>query len=309
MASSRFRYSDRADAGRQLAARLATMKLDRPVVYALPRGGVPVGVEIARVLHAPLDLVLVRKIGSPGQPELALGAVVEGNPPQTVVNEDVRRETGADEAYLLRARQRELAELQRRRVLYLGDRPRLDPAGRTAIIVDDGLATGATAKAALIALKRRGAARIVLAIPAAPEETLADMRQYADHVVCLQSAWHFAGVGGFYDDFHQLTDIETVGLLRRFWAECGEDPPGSDDASGRRQSAAPPIGLAGAIRAFFCTSKARGFRPPALAAARCFDATRLYDPRPGFSSRLYRSRAPSAVLRTLLARAITSLAK
>ena len=224
------------------------MGLDRPVVYALPRGGVPVGVEIARALHAPLDLVLVRKIGAPGQPELALGAVVEGEPPQTVINEDVQRETGADDIYLQRARGRELVELQRRRALYLGDRPRLDPAGCTAIVCDDGLATGATAKAALIALKRLGAARIVLAIPAAPERTLAVMRDHADVVVCLQPARRFAGVGAFYSDFHQLTDEETIGLLRRARAEFREDLSGSDDASGHRQIAVPPLGLVGDLR-------------------------------------------------------------
>ena len=208
MASLHFKFVDRADAGRQLAARLVTMALDRPVVYALPRGGVPVAVEVARALHAPLDLVLVRKIGAPGAPEVALGAVVEGNPPQTVINEDVRRESGADDRFLQRARQRELAELERRRALYLGDHPRLDPAGCTAIVVDDGLATGATARAALIALKRQGAARIVLAIPAAPEQALADISEHADLVLCLQSARRFIGVSAFYSDFHQLTDEE-----------------------------------------------------------------------------------------------------
>jgi predicted phosphoribosyltransferase len=245
------RFVDRADAGRQLAAVLAARELDHPVVFALPRGGVPVGVEIARVLRAPLDLVLVRKLGAPGQPELALGAVVEGAPPQTVVNADVQRETAADAVYLQRVRRRELVELQRRRALYLGERPRLDPAGCTAIVVDDGLATGATAKAALIALKRRGAARIVLAIPVAPEQTLADMREHADLVLCLEPAQPFAGVGAFYDDFHQLSDAETIGLLRQGWAAPG-------GGAGGASIAAPPFGLANAIRALVCRGKKAG---------------------------------------------------
>ncbi len=217
------------------------MMPDRPVVYALPRGGVPVALEIARSLHAPLDLVLVRKIGAPGAPEVAVGAVVEGKSPQTVINEDVRRATGANDAYLDRARQRELAELERRRALYLGSRGRLEPAGHTAIVVDDGLATGATAKAALIAIKRQGAAKIILAIPVAPEETLAEMGEHADIVICLHPAPDFPGVGSFYSDFHQLTDEETIGLLRQGWGEDG----GTAHDLDRRKITIPPLGLAG----------------------------------------------------------------
>lgn len=215
MAGSSFQFLDRFDAGRQLAARLVTMSLDHPIVYALPRGGVPVALQIACRLNAPLDLILVRKIGAPGAPEVALGAVVDGKSPQTVVNDDVRAATGADDAYLDQARQRELAEIERRRGLYLGKRGRLAPTGHTAIVVDDGLATGATAKAALIAMKRQGAAKIILAIPVAPAEALAEMHQYADVVVCPYPVKNFKGVGLFYEDFHQLTDKETIGLLRQ----------------------------------------------------------------------------------------------
>lgn len=222
MVQWQFEFLDRADAGRQLARRLGTRSLDRPVVYALPRGGVPVALEISRALHAPLDLVFVRKIGAPGSPEVALGAVVDGESPQTVINEDVRLASGADDVYLERARQRELAELERRRALYLGDRARVEPMGHTAIVVDDGLATGATAKAALIAMRGQGAANIILAIPVAPEEALAEMRRFADVVVCSYPAGNFQGVGSFYKDFHQLTDEETIGLLRQGWAEFGD---------------------------------------------------------------------------------------
>lgn len=219
------RFADRAEAGRLLGARLAEMGLARPVVYALPRGGVPVALEVARALGAPLDLILVRKIGAPGAPEVALGAIVDGETPQMVINEEVRRHSGADAAYLERARAHELAELERRRARYLGGHAQADPAGRTAILVDDGLATGATMKAALIAMKRQGAAKVCVAVPVAPAEAAAEMEDLADLVVCLNPARIFYGVGRFYDDFHQLTDEETVGLLRKAWAEPTK-PPG-----------------------------------------------------------------------------------
>lgn len=236
-------FSDRTDAGRQLAASLLALTPEAPVVYALPRGGVPVAVEIARALRAPLDLVLVRKIGAPGAPEVALGAIVEGKSPETIINDEVRKATGADDTFLNRARQREVTELERRRALYLGNRARLKPTGHTAIVVDDGLATGATAKAALIAIKRQGASKTILAIPVAPESTLAEMRLYADVVVCLHAATNFQGVGAFYSDFHQLTDEETIGLLRQGWTD--DRIAGSDVE--RRRIAVPPLGLVGDI--------------------------------------------------------------
>jgi predicted phosphoribosyltransferase/dienelactone hydrolase len=236
-------FSDREHAGRLLAARLTAMDLQLPVVYALPRGGVPVAVEIARALHAPLDLIMVRKIGAPFAPELALAAVVDGESAEIVVNQEVLRLSGATEAFLERARKRELQEIERRRSLYLGNRPPITAVGHTAIIVDDGLATGATAKAALAAVKRRGAARTVLAIPVAPIQTLEDLRGHADAVVCLHPAGDFRGVGAFYGDFHQLTDEETVGLLRLVWAAG----PGAEKGSTvtRSQVAIPPLHLAG----------------------------------------------------------------
>lgn len=212
-------FSDRGEAGRLLAARLASMKLELPVVYALPRGGVPVALEISRALQAPLDLVMVRKIGAPFNPEVALGAVAEGTVPQTVLNESVRRASGADDAYIERRRTHELAEMERRRTLYLGDRARVDPTGRTAILVDDGLATGATMKAALAVMRQQGAARIVVALPVAPEGALAEIESLVDDVVCLNSSRAFRGVGDFFADFHQLTDEETIGLLRQGWGE------------------------------------------------------------------------------------------
>ena len=225
-------FTNRSEAGRKLAERLAerfdALEVDDPVIYALPRGGVPVAVEVARRLHAPLDLILVRKIGAPGYPEVAMGAVVDGASPQTIVNEDVFAVTGGDSVGLARARRRELAEIERRRTLYLGDRPQIDPRGRVAVVVDDGLATGATARAALAALKRQGAALTVLAVPVAPAELVVQMRQYADVVVVLQAPQEFWAIGPFYTDFHQLSDEETVRLLHNAWAAAESGHPPDD---------------------------------------------------------------------------------
>ena len=207
------RFVDRRDAGRQLARRVATLKLDHPIVYALPRGGVPVAAEIAAVLDAPLDLVLVRKIGAPMQPELAVGAVVDGESPELVINHDIARLTGATQEYIDAACARELAEIERRRMRYLPDRPRPDPKDRTAIVVDDGIATGATAIAALHALKKRGARRLVVAVPVAPPDTVARLAREADEVVCLMEPLDFWGISSFYADFHQLEDEEVTRAL------------------------------------------------------------------------------------------------
>jgi predicted phosphoribosyltransferase len=217
-------FRNRSDAGRRLAGAVKRLALDRPVVFALPRGGVPVALEIARTLGAPLDLVLVRKLGAPGQPELALGAVVDGADPQMIVNEDVRLSTGASEAFIQAARARGLQEIERRRRIYFQGLERSDPKGRTAIVVDDGLATGATALAAVRALRLQGAARVVLAVPVAPEETLERLRAEADEVVCLSAERWFLGVGAFYDDFRQVSDGEVVAMLRQAAAGLSGTP-------------------------------------------------------------------------------------
>ena len=229
-----------------MAERLEATHLDRPVIYALPRGGVPVGLEIARALGAPLDLVLVRKIGAPGWPELALGAVVDGENAQTVVNAPVQEMTHASAAFLERAKAAELDEIERRRARYLGGHARIDPKGRIAILVDDGLATGATAKAALAALTRQGAARTVLAVPVAPADTIAEMRGEADEVVVLSAPHPFSGVGAFYRDFHQLTDDETIRLLRQAWSQRPADPPAAATVS-RREARIGPLQLGATV--------------------------------------------------------------
>jgi putative phosphoribosyl transferase len=160
-------FRNRTDAGRQLAKALAAYKDQEPVILALPRGGVPVAAQVAAALHAPLDLILVRKIGVPFQPELAMGAIVDGGTPIIVRNEDVIRLAGIDEAEFTAICDSELAEIERRR-RYLGSRERVDVAGRTAIVIDDGVATGATTRAALRATRMRGPKKLVLAVPVAP---------------------------------------------------------------------------------------------------------------------------------------------
>lgn len=214
-------FIDRAQAGRLLADRLSGHDLRDAIVYALPRGGVPVAFEIALRLDAPLDLALVRKIGAPGQPELALAAVVDGDHPRLVVNEVVRRATHASPAFLEEGRARELAEIERRRKLYFGSRSRPDPRGKTAIVVDDGLATGSTALAAIRALRDQGVARVILAVPVAPADTAAGMRREVDELVVLAEPEVFRGVGSFYEDFHQLDDREVLSLLARSQAFGG----------------------------------------------------------------------------------------
>ncbi|MCC2662171.1 MAG: Phosphoribosyl transferase domain protein [Geminicoccaceae bacterium] len=208
-------FADRSEAGRRLAERLLRFKDQRPVVLALPRGGVPVGFEVAQALDAPLDLVLVRKIGAPFQPELAVGAVVDGGCPETVVNEEMARELEIPESYLAEQSARELEEIERRRELYLAGRARAPVEGHTAIVVDDGIATGATMEAALHATRRANPKRLVLATPVAPPNTIARLRPQADEVVCLATPRLFGAIGAFYEDFQQLSDEEVIDLLRR----------------------------------------------------------------------------------------------
>lgn len=209
------RFTDRAEAARGLAARLLDEHLPGPVVVlALPRGGVPIGAEIARRLRAPLDLLLVRKIGAPWQPELAVAAVVDGDRPEIVVDEGIAAEVGADRAYIEREAQREWRELERRRARYLAGREPIAVAGATVIVVDDGIATGTTVRAALKALRRRGAAHLVLAVPVAPHDTLMALQREVDRVICLAEPDPFRAIGLHYVDFHQVSDEEVLEALQ-----------------------------------------------------------------------------------------------
>jgi putative phosphoribosyl transferase len=220
-------FTDRIEAGRRLAAELGRFKDQHPVVLALPRGGVPIGAEIARALGAPLDLILVRKIGAPFQPELAIGAVVNGSRPETVINREIVDAFEIPESYLREESARQLAEIERRRERYLAGRARAEVAGRTAIVVDDGIATGATMLAALHATRRAGPKRLVLAVPVAPPDTIERLRGEVDEVVCLEMPALFGAIGAFYRDFHQLSDDDVIALLEETGRPGTNDGPAS----------------------------------------------------------------------------------
>lgn len=218
-------FADRSEAGRLLAAKLRARRRDDPVVLALPRGGVPVGYEIASALSAPLDLVLVRKIGAPQQEELAIGAIADGAEPELVLDPRLIASLGISAERVAELKAAALQELERRRSVYGKDREPVEVRGRTAIVVDDGLATGATMRAALRATRRRKPARVVLAVPVAPPDTLERMRGEADETVCLHVAPEFFGVGQFYRDFNQLDDAEVITLLDKARAQSAAPGP------------------------------------------------------------------------------------
>jgi predicted phosphoribosyltransferase len=223
------RFADRREAGRALAAALAPLRGERPIVLALPRGGVPVAAEVARELRAPLDVFLVRKLGLPGHEELAFGAIATGG--VTVFNEDVVRLAGLGAPTIDRVAADERRELARRARAYRGERPEPDVRGRTAVLVDDGLATGATMRAALRALRLLDPERIVVAVPVGSEEACEDLTREADAVVCLAQPSPFRGVGAWYDDFSQTTDAEVVSLLARYAAPRAAPTPHSTGAA------------------------------------------------------------------------------
>ena len=208
------RFRNRTDAGRQLAEKLAAYA-NRPdvLVLALPRGGVPVAFELARAFGAPLDVFLVRKLGVPGYEELAMGAVATGG--VRVLNDEIVRGLGISEREIDAVVARELRELSRRDRLYRGDRPPSDVAGRTVILVDDGLATGATMRAAVQALRQQQPGRIVAAVPTASPDTCQVLKAEADDVICAITPEPFFAVGHWYDDFTQTTDDEVRELLAR----------------------------------------------------------------------------------------------
>lgn len=209
------RFRNRIEAGRRLAAKLGHLKDQNPVVLALPRGGVPVGFEIAQALGAPLDIVLVRKIGVPWQPELALGAVSDGDDPETFIDSNLVNELNIPADYIEQETTRQIAEMERRRLLYRAGHAPLDIAGRTAIVVDDGIATGATMRVALQATRRRNPAWLVLAAPVAAPDTLAALRPEVDEIVCIEAPPALGAIGFYYADFRQVSDEEVADILAR----------------------------------------------------------------------------------------------
>jgi putative phosphoribosyl transferase len=204
-------FRDRREAGRRLAERVSGLRDSSPLVLGLPRGGVPVAYEVAQALRAPLDVLIVRKLGVPYQPELGMGAVGEDG--VRVLNPDVLRHAGVSESQLVEVEARERAEVEERAARLRSGRPPIPLRGRTVIIVDDGLATGGTARAAIRVARERGAERVVLAVPVAPRETVASLRRDADDVVCVEMPEPFFAIGGWYTDFSPTSDHEVVELL------------------------------------------------------------------------------------------------
>jgi putative phosphoribosyl transferase len=204
-------FADRTDAGRRLAALLETLGTSHPVVVGMARGGVPGAHEVARALDAPLDVVVVRKLGHPDQPELGLGAL--GEEGVRVVNEPLLARLAVPAAVVERVVAAEGAELERRVAAYRGDRPPAEVGGRTVVVVDDGLATGFTARAAVEVMRRRGAARVVVAVPVGSPEALISLEAVADEVVCVETGARFFGLSQWYRDFTQVTDAEVARLL------------------------------------------------------------------------------------------------
>lgn len=206
-------FGDRREAGRLLAAELTDLATEDPVVLALPRGGVPVAYEVAKALDAPLDVALARKIGAPDQPELGVGAIGEDG--EMILDHETVQAVGAAREEIEAIATRERSELERRREAYRGGRNAIDVAGRVVILVDDGIATGVTAAVVARLLRRRGADRVIAAVPVCPVGTGEKLAEEFDRIVCLDSPARFMGVGGSYEDFTQTTDREVIELLGR----------------------------------------------------------------------------------------------
>ncbi len=207
-------FENRREAGRALAQTLLDYAGQDPVIYALPRGGAPVAAEIAQRLAAPLDLILVRKLGAPRQPELAIGAVVDDGAPTFILHDDIIRQLGVSENYVMVAKSEALSEIERRRQIYFKDRPSVSPKNKTVIIVDDGLATGASMEAAIKAVRQAGPKHIIVAVPVAPIDTLARLETLSDEIVCLATPEPFLSVGSYYQSFPQLSDDDVIGCLK-----------------------------------------------------------------------------------------------
>jgi len=211
-------FENRAQAGRQLAARLEHVRDDPAtdvVVLGLPPGGVMVAAEIAACLRAPLDVLVVRKLRAPRQPELAIGAVADGEHPQRILNDRVIASLGVEDEYLQRETAIQFDELRRRQASYRRGRPASPLTGRTLVVVDDGIATGATVRAGIKALRERAPASIVLAVPVGPADAVRSLSEDVDELICLETPSVFTAVGEFYEDFRQTTDAQVIAALER----------------------------------------------------------------------------------------------
>jgi putative phosphoribosyl transferase len=206
-------FASREEAGRMLARALSPFKGADAVVLGIPRGGLPVAREVADALGAPLDIIVVRKLGAPDEPELGIGAVVDGDHPRAIFNQAVIEQLGVREEYIRAEIERQLAEIKRRETVYRAGRAPIPLAGKTVIVVDDGIATGSSVRAALRGVRRVKPARLILAVPVAPAETIEALRGDADDVVCLETPPNFFAVGQFYRDFHQVGDAEVARIL------------------------------------------------------------------------------------------------
>lgn len=206
-------FANRRAAGLLLAKQLLKFKAEHPLILALPRGGVPVAYEVAEALDAELDLLLVRKLGAPHHPELGIGAVIDGDNPQILLNRDVLEQLHVAQGYIHNEAHRELRELERRREEYLGGREPVPVAGRTVIVIDDGIATGVTVRAALRAIRQKGAARLILAVPVGSPDRILTLESECDELICLVTPEPFYAVGAYYEDFSQTTDEEVRHLL------------------------------------------------------------------------------------------------
>lgn len=208
-------FKDRTQAGMALAKQIAGREFADPIVIALPRGGIPVAVPVARALHAPLDLIMVKKISLPWQPEYAIGAVVDGDDPQIVIDDELSRSGRLPPEKIKMLVAEKLAEIERCKVAY-GVGQVFNVKRRTAIVVDDGVATGSTMKAAINTLKEQGAGRIILAVPVAPASTIQELTQLVDEVICLSQPVPFVAVGQHYSDFRQVSDADVIEIMKEF---------------------------------------------------------------------------------------------
>jgi putative phosphoribosyl transferase len=217
-------FSDRVDAGKRLASALKDFAPKNGIVLAIPRGGVVVGYEIAKVLAVPLDIIIPHKLGAPDNPELAIGAIAEDG--TAILDDNLITYMGVSREYIREESERQKQEIQRRLKMYRQDAPNPNLKGLGVIIVDDGIATGSTMKAALASVKNRGAASVTVAVPVGPPQTIQELKKQADRVVCLYTPDYFQAIGQFYSDFSQTTDEEVIQLLKDSRANLTSKPAG-----------------------------------------------------------------------------------